>query len=31
MLRDGHIVSDEINTDIKSAEEAYRNLPDDNE
>lgn len=27
MLRDGHIVSDEYNTDIKSAEEVYKSLP----
>ena len=27
MLRDGHIVSDEYNNDIQSAEEVYRNLP----
>ena len=26
-LRDGRIVSDEYNDDIKSAEEVYRNLP----
>ena len=31
MLRDGRIVSDEKNHDIKSAEEVYRNLPVDNE
>lgn len=29
MLRDGKIVSDEYNSDIKSAEEVYRNLPVD--
>lgn len=28
-LRDGRIISDEYNDNIKSAEEAYRNLPDD--
>ena len=28
-LRDGHIVSDEYNPDIKSAEEVYRNLPEE--
>lgn len=28
-LRDGRIVSDEYNNDIKSAEEVYRNLPKD--
>ncbi|MDE6378832.1 MAG: ABC transporter ATP-binding protein [Muribaculaceae bacterium] len=31
MLRDGRIVSDEHNHDIKSAEEVYRNLPVDSE
>lgn len=31
MLRDGRIVSDEYNHDIKSAEEVYRNLPVDTE
>ena len=31
MLRDGHIVSDEYNSDIKSAEEVYRNLPEEND
>ena len=30
-LRDGHIVSDEYNHDIHSAEEVYRNLPVDND
>lgn len=30
-LRDGHIVSDEYNTDIQSAEEVYRNLPKDDD
>ena len=29
MLRDGKIVSDEYNTDIKSAEEVYKSLPVD--
>lgn len=28
-LRDGHIVGDEYNHDIKSAEEVYRNLPEE--
>ena len=27
MLRDGRIISDEYNSDIKSAEEIYKNLP----
>ena len=27
MLRDGHIVSDQYNNDIKSAEEVFRSLP----
>lgn len=31
MLRDGRIVSDEYNNDIKSAEEIYKTLPDDND
>lgn len=31
MLRDGRIVSDEYNHDIKSAEEVYRSLPVDSE
>lgn len=31
MLRDGRIVSDEYNNDIKSAEEVYKNLPVDND
>ncbi|MDE6032907.1 MAG: ABC transporter ATP-binding protein, partial [Muribaculaceae bacterium] len=31
MLRDGRIVSDEVNPDIKSAEEVYRNLPAETE
>ena len=31
MLRDGRIVSDEYNNDIKSAEEVYNSLPVDNE
>ena len=31
MLRDGRIVSDEYNTDIKSAEEVYKNLPVEND
>ncbi|MDE5793597.1 MAG: ATP-binding cassette domain-containing protein, partial [Muribaculaceae bacterium] len=31
MLRDGRIVSDEYNHDIKSAEEVYKNLPVDTE
>ena len=30
-LRDGHIVSDEYNRDIHSAEEVYKNLPVDND
>lgn len=30
-LRDGHIVSDEYNADIQSAEEVYRNLPKDDD
>lgn len=30
-LRDGHIVSDEYNNDIQSAEEVYRNLPAEND
>lgn len=30
-LRDGHIVSDEYNTDIQSAEEVYRSLPEEND
>ena len=29
MLRDGHIVSDEYNSDIKSAEEVFKSLPAD--
>ena len=28
-LRDGHIVSDEYNNDIQSAEEVYKNLPEE--
>lgn len=31
MLRDGRIVSDEYNNDIKSAEEVYKSLPVDND
>lgn len=30
-LRDGHIVSDEYNTDIQSAEEVYKSLPVDSD
>lgn len=30
-LRDGHIVSDEYNADIKSAEEVYHSLPEEND
>jgi putative ABC transport system ATP-binding protein len=30
-LRDGKIISDETNTDIKSAEEVYKSLPTDND
>lgn len=29
ILRDGHIVSDEYNNDIQSAEEVYKSLPED--
>lgn len=31
LLKDGRIVSDEYNVDIKSAEEVYKNLPVDND
>lgn len=31
LLKDGRIVSDEYNSDIKSAEEVYKNLPVDND
>ena len=31
LLKDGRIVSDEYNADIKSAEEVYKNLPVDND
>lgn len=31
LLKDGRIVSDEYNTDIKSAEEVYKSLPVDND
>ena len=31
MLKDGRIVSDEYNPDIKSAEEVYKNLPEEND
>ena len=30
-LRDGHIVSDEYNNDIQSAEEVLRSLPEETE